>query len=37
MNFALKPIALAMLVATSQLAGVAYAQVVKAPAVTVLA
>ncbi len=32
MNFALKPLALAMLVATTQVAGVAYAQAPKAPA-----
>ncbi len=31
MNFTLKPIALAMLVATTQLAGVAYAQAPKSP------
>lgn len=36
MNFALKPIALAMLAATTQLAGVAYAQAPKAPAAPVV-
>ena len=36
MNFTLKPVALAMLVATAQLAGVAYAQAPKAPAAPVV-
>src|ERR1017187_5575644 len=36
MNFALKSIALAMLVATTELAGVAYAQAPKAPAAPVV-
>jgi hypothetical protein len=36
MNFTLKPIALAVLVATAELAGVTYAQVPKAPAVPVV-
>ena len=36
MNFTLKPIALAMLVATVQLTGVTYAQAAQAPAVPVV-